>query len=82
MRGRSALGLLGVALLTSAVLAASAQAATSIDYTFGYTGAAQYWTVPGNVRSASFDLLGASGGTSAAYAPQAIPERIRVTPSA
>jgi hypothetical protein len=43
-------------------LAASASATTE---TFNYTGAAQTWTVPAGVTSATFDLYGAQGGTYA-----------------
>lgn len=47
-----------------AVLAATAgQAlATTVTVPFSYTGAAQTWTVPAGVTSATFDLYGAQGG--------------------
>lgn len=32
--------------------------------TFSYTGAAQTWTVPSDVTSATFDVYGASGGSA------------------
>ena len=43
----------------TALLASPALATTE---TFNYTGAAQTWTVPAGVTSASFDLFGAQGG--------------------
>ncbi|MFL5908580.1 MAG: glycine-rich protein [Solirubrobacterales bacterium] len=53
------LGLVAVlACFGSALLASPALATTE---TFNYTGAAQTWTVPAAVTSASFDLLGAQG---------------------
>ena len=48
-----------VAALSLAVGAAPAVADTE---TFSYTGAAQTWTVPAGVTSATFDLYGAQGG--------------------
>jgi hypothetical protein len=48
-----------LACIGSALLAAPALGTTE---TFNYTGAAQTWTVPAGVTSASFDLFGAQGG--------------------
>ena len=52
-----------VLLLAGLALAAlpAAPAAATTD-TFNYTGAAQTWTVPVGVTSASFDVKGAQGG--------------------
>jgi hypothetical protein len=55
---RAALALVTAALATLA-LAAPASATTE---TFNFTGAAQTWTVPAGVTSATFDLYGAQGG--------------------
>ena len=53
---RAALAVVGLSTLA---FAASAAATTA---TFNYTGAAQTWTVPAGVTSATFDLYGAQGG--------------------
>ena len=53
---RAALAVVGLATLA---FAAPAAAATE---TFDFTGAAQTWTVPAGVTSATFDLYGAEGG--------------------
>jgi hypothetical protein len=48
-----------VAALSLAVAVAPESADTE---TFNYTGAAQTWTVPAGVTTATFDLYGAQGG--------------------
>ena len=53
---RAALAVVGLATLA---FAAPAAATTE---TFNFTGAAQTWTVPAGVTSATFDLYGAQGG--------------------
>ena len=50
----------------TALLASPALATTE---TFNYTGAAQTWTVPAGVTSASFDLFGAQGGLISTNSP-------------
>ena len=54
-------GALALATLVVASLAFAAPAAATTE-TFNYTGAAQTWTVPAGVTSATFDLYGAEGG--------------------
>jgi hypothetical protein len=54
--------LIGVA--AAGVMAFAAPASATTD-TFNYTGAAQTWTVPTGVTSATFDLYGARGGGGA-----------------
>ena len=51
----------GFACAGAALLASPALATTE---TFNYTGAAQTWTVPAGVTSASFELFGAQGGAA------------------
>lgn len=53
------------ALIGVAALAGSAAADTA---TFEHTGAAQEWTVPYGVSSATFDLYGAQGGVHRKHA--------------
>ena len=53
---------MGAGALGRFALAAPASATTE---TFSVTGAAQTWTVPAGVTSATFDLYGASGGGDA-----------------
>ena len=53
---RAALAVVGLSTLA---FAASAAATTA---TFNHTGAAQTWTVPAGITSATFDLYGAQGG--------------------
>src|SRR5579859_129123 len=65
--GRASVALsLAVAALSGSSMAVAAQPATSAQtVTFTYTGAAQTWTVPAGVNRATFDVLGAQGGTGA-----------------
>jgi Glycine rich protein len=55
---------MATALTAACLLTFAAQAAATTD-TFNYTGAAENWTVPANVTSATFDLNGAQGGGGA-----------------
>jgi glycine rich protein len=58
-----ALSLIVCGLTFAGSFAPRAQASCSgTCISFGYTGAAQGWTVPPGVHSATFDLYGASGG--------------------
>ncbi len=55
--------LLVLAATLTALIATAGQAlATTVTVPFAYTGAAQTWTVPAGVTSATFDLYGAQGG--------------------
>ena len=65
MSGRTRIALAAaVAALSLAVVAAPASATTE---TFLYTGAAQSWEVPAGVTSATFDVQGAQGGSTAGF---------------
>lgn len=52
-------------LAAVAIFLVAASAASAAPFTFEYTGAAQTWTVPTGVTSATFDIYGAAG-----YGPQ------------
>ena len=54
-------------LLVAAV--PSAASAATVTETFDYTGAAQTWTVPAEVTSATFDVHGAAGGAASSALP-------------
>ena len=64
--GLSALCALALALAGRADAQPScSQSGSTITCTFGYTGAAQTWTVPPGVTTATFDVQGAPGGVGA-----------------
>ena len=63
MKKRSMIVALSTAVATLAVLGAPALASATTE-TFDYTGGVQTWVVPQGVTSATFDLLGAEGGTA------------------
>jgi hypothetical protein len=70
-------------LASTPALAASGDCTTSgatVTCTFTYTGAAQTWTVPDGVNSASLQLVGApggqSGGISFPHAPEGMGARV------
>ena len=50
------------ALGTALALPGAPSAQTPTTLTFNYTGAAQTWTVPAGVSSATFDAFGAQNG--------------------
>jgi hypothetical protein len=58
-------GACGALLATSGVPALAA----TVNVTFVCTGAAQSWTVPAGVTSATFDVFGAAGGTGGGTVP-------------
>src|SRR5580765_9088385 len=71
----AALACVTLAGVVSLVLARSSWATPSCvtsagttTCTFSYTGAAESWTVPAGVTSATFDLYGAEGGSFAPIA--------------
>ena len=61
-RIRGPLSMLLSALVISSAMLALPVGAAADTVTFGYTGAAQTWTVPAGVTSATFDVYGAGGG--------------------
>lgn len=65
--GAGAVGALALAVVGPVAAAPTAQAvlaasSTPLSQVWEYTGAAQQWTVPANVSSATFDVYGAQGG--------------------
>src|SRR5262245_51516179 len=84
-------GLLVVAVSGVGVLAGSSGAAPSggcvtsagmATCTFSFTGAAESWTVPAGVSSATFDVFGAKGGAAGAQGGKGaeVKATISVTP--
>ena len=72
MRGRSTVRRWMGALPSAAVVAALAVVATpssgqagTVNYTFEFTGGAQTWVVPAGVTQATFNVVGAQGGSAA-----------------
>jgi hypothetical protein len=63
----AALALLAGLLASWLPLAGVARAAAPTTLTFGYTGAAQTWTVPADVTSVTFDVYGAQGGSITSF---------------
>ncbi|MFN8620329.1 MAG: hypothetical protein U0869_06245 [Chloroflexota bacterium] len=71
------LALASAVCLTTGLVAAPASAATQV--VFSYTGSAQTWTVPPNVYSAEFDVVGAAGGEWHTPATVGLGARVQVT---